>query len=132
MYKRIVVAAILAATHWDDRMLAPLLISEAVFCLVRYIIESPEKRKFIWIMLGECLLHIVVYLMCFLSLDAGTNTILISVIIFILIVVLAYGLTEVYLQSQNQWEVEEKGDEEDDEIVAAERKADYRDDREIY
>ena len=52
MYKRIVVAAILAATHLDDRMLAPLLISEAVFCLVRYIIESPEKNKFIWIMLG--------------------------------------------------------------------------------
>ena len=54
-------------------------------------------------MLAECLLHIVVYLLCFLSLDAGTNTIIISVIIFIMTVVLAYGLTEVYLESQNEW-----------------------------
>lgn len=52
MYKRIIVAAILAGTHLDDRMLAPLVISEVLFCLVRYIIESPEKYKYIWIMLG--------------------------------------------------------------------------------
>ena len=62
--------------------------------------------------------------------DAGTNTILISIIIFVLIVVLAYGLTEVYLESQNEWEVEKTADDEDDnEIVAAERKPDDRADR---
>ena len=52
-------------------------------------------------MIFECLLHIVVYLLCSLSLDAGVNAIIISLVIFILTVVIAYGLTEVYLESQN-------------------------------
>ena len=54
-------------------------------------------------MVIECLLHIAVYLLGFLSLNAGANSIVMSLIIFILTVVLAYGLTEVYLESQNEW-----------------------------
>ena len=38
MYKRIIVATILAAAYQDNRMLAPLVITEVVFCFVRYII----------------------------------------------------------------------------------------------
>lgn len=33
----------------------------------------------------------------FLSLDSGTNTIIISIIIFALIVLLAYSLSNIYL-----------------------------------
>jgi hypothetical protein len=56
----------------------------------------------------EGLLHIAAYLLLFLSLDAGVNTIIISIIIFVMIVVLSYSLTEIYLESQNEWLVEEK------------------------
>lgn len=56
----------------------------------------------------EGLLHIAAYLLMFLSLDAGVNTIIISIIIFVMIVVLSYSLTEIYLESQNEWLVEEK------------------------
>jgi hypothetical protein len=102
MYKRIIVATILAASYMDDKMLAPLCVTEAVFLFCRYIIESPEKKQLLGMMVFESLLHITVYLLGYLSQSAGINTILISVIIFILIVVLAYGLTEVYLESQNE------------------------------
>lgn len=41
MYKRIIMATILAASYLDNRMLAPLVIMEVIFCIVRYIVESP-------------------------------------------------------------------------------------------
>ena len=41
MYKRMALAAILAASFIDNRMLAPLLVMEVVFLIARYIIESP-------------------------------------------------------------------------------------------
>jgi len=101
MYKRIIMATILAGSYLDNRMLAPLVIMEVVFCVVRYIVESPEKYKHIWMMIIECLLHISVYLLGYLSLSAGANTIIMSLVIFIMIVIIAYGLTELYLESRN-------------------------------
>ena len=47
--------------------------------------------------------HIACYLLMFLSLDAGVNTIIVSIFIFVMIVVLSYALTEVYLESQLEW-----------------------------
>lgn len=49
----------------------------------------------------EFLIHIGVYLLLWLSLDTGVNTIIISIFMFVLIVSLAHDLTEVYLESQN-------------------------------
>jgi len=48
------------------------------------------------------------YLILWLSLDAGVNTIIISIFMFILIVAIAHDLTDVYLESRNEWEVEEE------------------------
>lgn len=58
----------------------------------------------------ESALHIAAYLLMFLCPDVGVNTIIISIIVFVLIVVLAQNLSEVYLESQNEWLVEEPDD----------------------
>ncbi len=57
----------------------------------------PDRSLHVFVMLLEGMLHIGTYLLLFLVLDAGMNTIVISIIIFIMIVVLSYGLTNVYL-----------------------------------
>jgi len=44
-------------------------------------------------MVVEFLLFVVVYLLCSLSKDAGTNTVIVSIIIFVMTVALAYDLT---------------------------------------
>ena len=57
--------------------------------------------------------------------DAGINTVIISILMFILIVVLAHDLTDVYLESQNEWLVEESEEDEDSQKMVkaeAERK----------
>jgi hypothetical protein len=41
MSKRILIAAILAASYLNNKMLAPLAILEAVFCIFRFILEKP-------------------------------------------------------------------------------------------
>jgi hypothetical protein len=78
-------------------MMAPLIILEVVFVIFRYILEMPDRSLHVFVMLLEGMLHIGTYLLLFLVLDAGMNTIVISIIIFIMIVVLSYGLTNVYL-----------------------------------
>ena len=45
----------------------------------------------------EWLLYIGAYLLLWLCLDAGVNTIILSILMFIIIVILAYDLTDVYL-----------------------------------
>ena len=45
----------------------------------------------------EYLIYMGIYLLLWLCLDAGVNTIIISIFMFILIVSLAHDLTEVYL-----------------------------------
>ena len=44
--------------------------------------------------------------MMFLVLDAGVNTIIISIIVFFFIVALAYDLTTVYLESKHEYREE--------------------------
>lgn len=51
MTKRILMATILAATYQDNRMLAPLVILEVVFVIVRYILESPDRSTLVFMML---------------------------------------------------------------------------------
>lgn len=41
MYKRIIIATILAASYLDNRMLAPLCVLEFVFLVFRFIMEKP-------------------------------------------------------------------------------------------
>lgn len=59
--------------------------------------EGPEKKKAKIYLLFDYLICVAVYLLLWLSLDAGVNTIVISIFMFILIVSLAYDLSEVYL-----------------------------------
>lgn len=54
---------------------------------------------------------ILVYLLLFLCSNAGVNTILISIVIFIFTVALMSDYMELYLESQNEWEIEEVKDE---------------------
>ncbi len=103
MIKRILIATILAASYTNDKMVAPIVLLEVVFFIFRFILEKPDKKRLIIMIVLESLLHIATYLLLYLILDAGTNTIIISIIIFIMIVVLSYGLTNLYLESQNEW-----------------------------
>ncbi len=57
------------------------------------------------------MIYMGIYLLLWFCLDAGVNTIVISVLMFIIIVSLAHDLTEVYLESRNEWEVEDEEDE---------------------
>ncbi len=41
MFKRILIATILAAAYLKNAMLAPLLILEVIFCICRYVMEKP-------------------------------------------------------------------------------------------
>ena len=41
----------------------------------------------------------------FLCIDTGVNTVIVSVIIFILIGYLAYDLTNIYLEFRNEYEL---------------------------
>lgn len=41
MYKRILLATILAASYLKNEMLAPLIIIEILFCTLRYLMEKP-------------------------------------------------------------------------------------------
>jgi hypothetical protein len=66
-----------------------------------------------------------IYLLLFLCIDAGINTVIISIMMYILIVLLAHDLTDVYLESQNEWLVEENEEDEDSQKMVkaeAERK----------
>lgn len=118
MCKRILLATILAASYLDKDMMAPLLLLETVFTVFRFFMESPERRREQIMLIIEWLLYIGVYLLLWLCLDAGVNTIIISIVMFILIVVLAHDLTEVYLESQNEWEVDVDGDDDSSQSMA--------------
>lgn len=88
--------------------MAPLILIELVFAISRYLMERPEKARDKYFLIMEELMIISTYLLLWLSLDAGTNTIIISIFMFILIVAIAHDLTDVYLESRNEWEVEEE------------------------
>jgi hypothetical protein len=45
MAKRILIAVVLAASYQETSMLAPLLIIETVFTVMRYLMEVPEKQR---------------------------------------------------------------------------------------
>ena len=46
-------------------------------------------------------------MLLFLCTNSGVNTIIISVVMFFYIVILMSDFMEVYLESRNEWEVEE-------------------------
>lgn len=97
MFKRVLVAAILSHAYMNNIYLVPLILLETVFLIARYIIEKPEKRKekvFLWL---EYFVWVMCYLLLFLCGDPGVNTIILSIVVFIAIVVLSYDLTDVYL-----------------------------------
>ena len=52
MFKRILVATILAASYLKNEMLAPLVVVELVFLFCRYVIERPDKNKLLFMMVG--------------------------------------------------------------------------------
>lgn len=101
MFKRMVLATILAGTYLDHWMLIPLIGMELVFIILRLVIEAPEKRAYTGMIWVEAALHIVVYVLGYIVLNVAVNAIIMSIIIFLTIVVLSYGLTDLYLESRN-------------------------------
>lgn len=82
-------------------MIIPLIGLELVFALLRYVIERPItkfEKITIWV---ESLLIIGCYLLLYFCVDAGVNSIIISIFVFIFIVYLAYDLITIYLESRN-------------------------------
>jgi hypothetical protein len=107
MFKRVLIAVILPAAFDDLRIMAPLLILELVFVVLRYFIERPELAKEKISILVEFGAALLCYLLLFLCTNSGVNTIIISVVMFFYIVILMSDFMEVYLESRNEWEVEE-------------------------
>ena len=107
MLKRIIISIILAPAYENNLFIIPVIATEIVFSIARYIIQSPESKFEILGMFGESLSFVICYLLLFLVMDAGVNTIFISVLIFLLIVYLAYDLTTIYLESRNEYLMEE-------------------------
>ena len=64
-----------------------------MFTIFRYLMERPEKRNAKIYLLLDYLICLAVYLLLWLSLDAGVNTVIISIFMFILIVTLAFDLS---------------------------------------
>ena len=107
MFKRVLIAVILPAAFDDLRIIAPLLILELVFVVLRYVIERPELAKEKISILVEFGAALLCYLLLFFCTNSGVNTIIISVVMFFYIVILMSDFMEVYLESRNEWEVEE-------------------------
>lgn len=53
--------------------------------------------------LGESALFFGSYFLLYFCLDAGVNTIVLSILVFVFIVYLAYDLTTLYLESRNEF-----------------------------
>jgi hypothetical protein len=124
MVKRILLATILAASYQKTSMIAPLLILETVFTIFRYFMEMPERSREKYYLVLEYLIYVGVYLLLWLSFNAGVNTIIISIFMFILIVSLAHDLTDVYLESQNEWEEEAEEEEGSENMAKAQAEVD--------
>ena len=43
------------------------------------------------------------YILLYLSIDAGVNAVIISIVVFVFIVYLAYDLTTIYLESRDEY-----------------------------
>lgn len=67
-------------------------------------IESPDSQKERVYLVGEFLLILLCYLLLFLCLNAGVNTIIISIVVFVFMVFLASDYVSLYLESINEWE----------------------------
>lgn len=123
MVKRILLATILAASYEKTSMLAPLLILETVFTIFRYFMEVPERKREQYYLALEYMIYMGVYLLLWLCNNAGVNAIIISIFMFVLIVTLAHDLTDVYLESRNEWEVEEEEEDGSEGMAKAEAEA---------
>lgn len=97
MMKRFILAVILMSAYQQYIFILPLLVFEIIFFILRFIIEKPDTTKEKITMLLETVFLIGSYLLMFLCIDAGVNTIIISIIVFIFIVMLGYDLTTIYL-----------------------------------
>jgi len=49
---------------------------------------------------------ILVYLLVFICKNAGVNTIMVSIVIFVFIITLMSDFMQLYLESINEWELE--------------------------
>ena len=97
MFKRVLIAVILPAAFDDLRIMAPLLILELVFVVLRFLVERPELAKEKISILVEFGAALLCYLLMFLCTNSGVNTIIISIVIFFYIVILMSDFMNVYL-----------------------------------
>ena len=89
---------------------------------MRFSLESPDHKIGQITILAEGGILILAYLLLFLCLDAGINTIIISILVFAFTVYLAFDLTVLYLESRFEYPEEELAQEyEGDSAIKAER-----------
>lgn len=97
MVKRFLLALVLMGAYNNLNFMIPVLALELIFGGLRLIVEEPETKMEKIIILIETGLFIAAHLLLFLCLDAGVNTILLSIIVFIFIAALAFDLSVAYL-----------------------------------
>lgn len=73
--------------------------------MLRFVIEKPHLKREKLSIIIEFGAALLVYLLLFLCTNAGVNTIIISIVIFIFTVALMSDFMELYLESQNEWEI---------------------------
>lgn len=107
MLKRFLLALFLALAY--DRLvyLLPVLLLSLLFVVLRLVFEEPENKYRKATIVVEELAFACAYLLLFLCVDGGVNSIIISVLVFVFIVYLAYDLTTVYLESRDEYPEDE-------------------------
>lgn len=107
MLKRLLLALFLALSYQNTLYLLPILLIELAFIILRFIFEVPDQKFNKITIVAEEVVFGLSYILLFLSVDAGVNSLIISIVVFIFIVYLAYDLTTIYLESRNEFPYED-------------------------
>ena len=104
MFKRLIIAAILAAAvydHWGYVLL--MLGLEIVFTVVRFVLERPKRTSERVFIVVEWLLFSLAYVLMFFVLVVGVTAFICMGIVFVMVALLFSDLMDVYLNAENQF-----------------------------
>ena len=100
MFKRLLIAAILAAGVYDKWQYVLLMLGlELIFTIMRFCLERPKTTCEKVYIIIEWLLFSLAYVIMFFILQSAVTTFICMFIIFILIMLLFSDLLDVYLKS---------------------------------
>ena len=103
MLKRFSLCLCLAFSYNINLVVIAVVGVELLFIILRFKVENPGKGPQKGTIVGEAVFLCGAYLLLFLCLDSGVNTVIISSIIFIFMVYLSYDLTTIYLESRDEF-----------------------------